>query len=651
MSLIESANFIQDFITKRQEEVNQNIDGVSNRAKRSAGDKLNFKVADRVSSPILGRISTGPLAEAGVTVATGLVKQITNQLISTGAKKIDAAVNKALGFPLRQTAQDLTDGYFAAVTLASTAHVEVIMEIARINARTIVKLIEQKNTLISEMKNDIEDIYRAMTTILRANPFFDDYFKQLLDAYSKILSSQADLKSVVKTLRNVHKYNKILHDRAITRLEAARGEMQPPSTVKVESMLKGIPLEEIADFFTQTPLGVAVVATVTGKKSGMEALAAALTIPVISARMGERYIRYTSLTVEINLLITHFITALDEFISQYKRNDNIDQAAINHIQAGISQLDTLLSDMKVQLFPATPKKSQLYQAEVTTAATGWILRLDTTIEWLKNNPAKTAESLDVTGESVSRYRKAVATLEAIGDIKHGLATLTVKEAQEDLVKTTALVGKLLLQANVVIATQTPPQDIKLMVFQLRDIFSAASDLDKKIVDALTPFINTPFELLNNANKVVNQLLKISKDLGLDRATDLLQKADIKSFYAMNAQTATYTGAAVVGLDTIIGALRAKPGATDSDVQKCQVIRDDVARRNETQKVESQRSSATSTDRYVAKQKLALASDEADADSAKNVANQQDPEISNGPVTQANKVVARANGNRLNMESQ
>lgn len=651
MLQIESISFIQDFINKRRDTVNELISGTSNKAKKFAGDKLNFQVANRVSHPIIGRISTGPLAEAGVTAATGYVNQLTDRLISIGLKKINEELSTKFVYPLRQTPQDLMDGFFATVALASTAHVEIVMELARSNARLTVEKIKQKDILITAIKKDIEDIYRAMTTVLRADPFFKDYFDKLLDAYAKILSSQTDLRSVVKTLRNLHKYNKILFDRAIVRLEVARNEMQPPQTVKVYDMLKGTPLEEIADFFTETPLGVAVVSAVTGKKSGEEALAAALTIPIISARLGEKYVRYVFLTVQINTLIQHFMTALDEFITQYKRNDNIDQAAINHIQAGINQLDTLLSDMKVQLFPDVKKTSQLYQAEVTTAATGWILRLDTVIEWLKNNPARTAASLDVTGESVTRYQAAVKALKDIGNLKHGIATLTVKEAQENPVKTTAAVGKLLLQANVVIATQTPPQDIKLMVFQLRDTFSAAITLDSKIISALTPFINTPFELLNGATKVVNQLLKVAEDLGLERATELMKYCDLNGFYAMNAQTATFAGAAVVGLDNIIGLLRSKPGATDNDVQKCQLIRDDMARKNETQRVESQRSSAASTDRYIAKQKLALASDEADAASAINVAKQQDASIENDPVTKAENAVSRANGNRLNMESQ
>jgi hypothetical protein len=71
--------------------------------------------------------------------------------------------------------------------------------------------------------------------------------------------------------------------------------------------------------------------------------------------------------------------------------------------------------------------------------------------------------------------------------------------------------------------------------------------DTEIINILNTFINTPIPLEDLLNQIQAGLIKMLKDLGLDKAADLLQSGDFKSFFNMNGKNATYIGAALEAL--------------------------------------------------------------------------------------------------------
>jgi hypothetical protein len=149
--------------------------------------------------------------------------------------------------------------------------------------------------------------------------------------------------------------------------------------------------------------------------------------------------------------------------------------------------------------------------------------------------------------------------------------------------------------------------------------------------------------------VTNQLLKFTKDLGLDRASDILKKADFTSLFNMTGSTATYAGAGVAGVTAIIVALQGNPNTSQSDISTLQQTRTNMQTQVAAKQVESTRSSSSSADLYVAQQTQTTDANIQQAESAKAVAQNADPTIGEtDQLQQAQLSVGAANGNRFNL---
>ena len=574
-------SFIDDLITSTDSDTDKSTKSATNRGKVSSDGKLDGAAVNKNATFSMQALSSSPIALMGVDVANSVVTSVSQSLVS--------AVNKTVAGALKDV-RSVTDTVFTAFALAATAEVEVIMELARGNAREIVKLINQKDQLIKELQDELNALFNAVTLLLNSQPYFTPYLKNLILAYQKITDADKQLKSVVSVLKLNKFYNDREFNRALTLLQDAQKLILPDSAVNVSEIRSTFLLE-----------GANTI------NSDKKALAAAAAIPGISANIARKMVSYVGVTGNINLLLTLFSAAFGEFIAAYKRNDNIDKATLNHLQSAIDQIESLLQDMGVILFPTDgSNKSILYPASVTTSATVWGTKLFPIIEWLKFNPGQASKQLDLTGESVSRYKAAIVRLNSMGDRRVGLATLSVSAAHEDALATGRAAAKVLFSANTVLATSKDSgNNTKTQIKQFKDLLSAAQGLDNDIKNALSSFIQTPSNLLGGAAKIVSSLKSLASDLGMDRATDLLAKADLKNFFAMTPETATYIGAAVFGVREILKAVDKNPNATDQDRQKLEKVSDDFSRQNSVKKIEAARRSTNSTDLFV-KQKKANA---------------------------------------------
>lgn len=661
MSLFsDGLSFVDDFVANSSNELNESISGASNRSQVSALDQAGNDATDRVQKPAFDRLESNPVVNMGVDTLNEAVTTLSQQLLINGTKKLENAANEAVGFPIRKTVQNTTDVVYTAIGLASTAQVEVLMELARSNARLIIEQIEAKNELIKELEAEIKALNNAVMIILNSQPFFTAYFDDLIKAFFLIRGANTSLKSVVSVLRSVKRFSTFGYNKAIDDLEKALALILPDRSEELAE--RGVTADDIR-------LDTFLLETI-GRPENEEALAAALAIPGISAKIGELLALYTLRTLAINGLIILFLNSLDEFIKAYERNDNIDQATINHITAATDQLDKLLADMKVILFPTDGReKSVRYPAEVTTSATAWGIRLAPIIEWLKINPGKASQELDITGESVKRYLKSVEDLKKIGNQVVGLAELPAKEAQEDIKKVPTIIGKLLLRANTVLAantinvknvagtgidldTTTTPFLIRQQFVQANDFMRAARQLDNKIEAALEPFINTPFELLEGADRVVNQMVGIMDDIGFDRGADLLRKADIKGFYESNSKTLTYVGAGAAGLGLIIKGLgdpTAESEVTDQEFEKVSELKSELDRKSDVKQVEASRSGAATKEAFINDKKVEHERNEKLGREAKLVAQKHDPDIKDSPIDNVKSTVGKALGDKFNFK--
>jgi hypothetical protein len=568
---------LNSFTVQNTLETTLAIRNAKSRDRVSPSGKVIGSVKDSLVSSALGTLGNNPIIASGVDVLANVLETAANDLVNTAIKDVSGAIK-----PL-QTAADV---YFMIVSLVTTGEVEILMEIARGSARSILATLDQKDRLITEINTEITALFNAVSTVLNTQPFFTSYLGKLIEAFSKINTANHRFKSVVSVLTTKHFYNSVEFEKGFSELEAAEALILPDPTADV-SKIRSNTLQEGSN-------------STAHAKDG---LAAAASLPGISANIARKVVIYTELTLKIDGLISLFLTALTDYINTYKRNINVDQSTINHINSGTVRIDSLLAQMGTVLFPGgTSNKNIAYSAQVITSANAWGIELAGIIEWLRVQPGKASKQLDLTGESVRRYNAAIELLKTFNSITVGSAILKVTESQEDALNTGMQVVRALFNANTILATTKDTSNIKFELKRLLDLFQAARQLDASIRGALMPFVTTTNNLTASAAKVVNNIISIADKLGLDRAGDFLRSANITGFFSINADLSTYIGAAIAGVRGIINTVSSSPNGTDQDREKLEALQSNLSRKNAVKKVEAARGSTNTIDSFVADKK-------------------------------------------------
>lgn len=520
----------------------------------------------------LTELAANPIANMGMDMIGEVLTTLYQDLINQAMDKLGSELSNIT---------KVVDSFFMLFALATTAQVEVLMEMARGNAKLILKKLDEKDKLIKEIQDEIVALNNALAVLTNSAPFFKDYLVKLIQAQQLIDSSNRQLKSVSATLKFAQFYNQRQYDKAVASIQTARDLILPDRSVKAEEIRQGDLMNGSISFANYK-----------------KALAVALTIPGISAKIAEKFASYAEKTLEIDGLIVLFTNALNEYIAAYKRNDTIDQITIKHIKTATDQLDTLLNDMGVMLTPTDGRDaSPTYPYQVSASATVWGLKVVALLEWLKNQPGKGSAQLDLTGTSVELYQYAISKLNSTDDISYGSATLKVSESIEDVINTGKVVTYALFTANTVISKGYANKDIYRQMKQLRDLFSASKILDSRIREALLPFTTTKNNLTEGAGKILGNLSNLANSLGLDRVAGLISSCDVAGLLAVNAEIATSVGAAVFATNKIIEWAKEQPTTTDQDLEKITAVRDDLKRSETTKRIESSRSASNSIESY------------------------------------------------------
>jgi hypothetical protein len=568
---------IQDYLDNEDEQAAASTTAAQNRDTVSPQGQLKAQQTSAVTNNTTSALGNNPIAATGTDIINSTVTTATQSLVSGALAQASGALK-----PL----QTASDAFFTTLATISTASVEIAMELARGNARLIITNINQKEAVITQLKTEATALYNAVALILNSQPFFTPYLQKLVQAYQLITQADNELKSVVSALNPVNAnptFNGTLFNQAMALLNQAEALILPDPSANISSIRSGV-LSTASNSITQAK----------------NSLASAMAITGISAQIAKLMVQYASLTLEINTLIGLFLTALSSFISTYKRNSNVDNATINCINSGTAQLDALLAKMQPLLYPTNDVRGQVFfPVNVTSNATVWGIQLQAIIQWLNLTPASAATALNSTSQSVLLYNQASTLLNNQGNITNGFATLLATAAQENFLNTGNQVVQILFDANTVLATTQNPRNVLAEMQKFIDLMTASHILDQDIINALTPFINTPNNLAAGANKIVSGLASAANSLGFDRIGSLISKGDVGNLFTASATTATYVGAALSGVRSITAAVNKNPNATDQDVAALSTIDSDLSAQNAVKQVESTRSATDSTATFVA----------------------------------------------------
>lgn len=153
-------------------------------------------------------------------------------------------------------------------------------------------------------------------------------------------------------------------------------------------------------------------------------------------------------------------------------------------------------------------------------------------------------ALQLNFETVDVYRASVSSLKRMGTVNNGKSALVADEAKENSVAFMGQLFTFLLEATNAVVSSS----VRAEALSLCRSFIKRADLvesrDRDIATALTAFINAPIPFEDTINSIFNAIKKALSDLGLDRASDLLDSGEFEKFFKLNSKNATYVGAAL-----------------------------------------------------------------------------------------------------------
>jgi hypothetical protein len=523
---------------------------------------------------VRAKLATNPLVQMGTDTLNQMATPVVQSLVSQALSKVNLS-------PIQNAVQN----FFQAWATISTFEVEVAMELARNTARNILKELDAKDALLKDIQAQLVAIHNACAIILNSSPFLDGYIKQLIQAYTLMTNADRKFKDVVRVLQVRHRYQTLEFTSAMTDLQSAQALILPDRGVNVSS------IQAVKDYASAT----------IKRQTNKDALAAALVIPGLTLKLGTTLLSYVKSVTNINLLLNTYADALDGWIASFKRNDNIDQVAIDHINAGISQLDDLLASMKSQLYPDIDRYPDLnpagagYGTKLTSQATGWGIKLQAIIEWMRLNPKKGLETLDKTSNSVSSYLRSKTAIENMGNLSYTGGTFNCTQGREDVETGVRAITRLMLRVNTITATQQTKVQITAEFRAVGAYFTTSATHSTRLRSAISQFLSTTSSLQGPARQIIGQAYGIANKYGLDRVAGLISDGKIRELFNVTPDTATYAGSAVVGMNQVLSLVKAQPNATDAQVSKIENLRDNVERDKKAKEIEANRSYASTVD--------------------------------------------------------
>ena len=614
MSLTESVSALEEYLTKKNSEASKAVGSFSVTAKTGPVGSLTNSIKKSALSDIMGDLAENPLVQMGIDTLTQIVTTAVQQLVTDALKKINLSA-----------IENATQNFMQIWATVSSFQSEVAMELARNCGKQLINDLNTKKQLITAIRADITALHNACNLIVNSGNFMGQYVKDLIAAYDILNSANSNFTLVSKRLKSSDpSFLNSRYNKGLAQLQQAQTLILPDRNADVSS-IRG--LKDLVE-------------TTVNRQSNKQAVAALLAIPGITLTIGQNMIKYVSITVDINLRLTTFTSALSTWSTSFTKNKNIYKVASDHLDAGMSQLAQLLDEMQTILLvapgsaPVYDPASALFGVNVSASATMWGIQLQAIIQWMKLNPGVGAAQLDQTANSVKLYKQALKLIASYGDMSYSGGTLAISNGQEDYISSLKPLTTLLVRVNTLVATKNSKSSVISMFRPVDAMFKTSQQNIDRIAAALNPFLATEATLPGPAAKLLGDAYGVAQKYGLDRVAGLLTNGDIAGLFSVNPQNATFAGAALGGLNNIASAIRLNPDASDAQIAKIDKLRDVVQADKTAKEIEANRAYAANADAAQAKAKATIKSDKATIKPAIEAAKQIDAVAGTSPVDEA-----------------
>lgn len=625
MSLTDSVQQLEDYLNHTISSGNRLFTASANRSAAQPDGQLVSDLQKQTSSSTLDSLKNNPVVSTTIDTVNQAVTSIAQQVVTNAISKVNLT-------PI----QNATQQFFTLFASVTSFGVEVAMQFARNTGNNAIAAIRQKSDTATQLDAEIVALYNACALLLNGQPFFDQYLKNIIQALALIQQADVNLKSMVTALQNPNGpvYQARKFDLSVSQLTQAQNLILPNRGVDVSS------IRSATDF----------ISSVITRQSNQQAYAAAISIPGITLTIGKLILQYELQSVNVNAFLNTYLRALDDYIEGYKQSNSVNQATIDHLNAGISQIDALLVEMATILRQNTGSATDItFRAKLSSYGTKWGVTLAAIIAWLKLNPGAGSALLTQTSQSVAAYTRSVKLIGAIGDTKFTGGTVFVNGGEEDAFKgLIPIAARIMLTANTIVVTSSNSRaSVLAQARAVRNYCSTSKLIDGQIIAAITPFINTKTTLSGPVAQGVSTLIGFANKMGLDRIVGLLTNGDVKNLFAATPDTATYAGAAVVGINSILTTIKDSPNATDQQVSQIENLRDQVQREQKAQEVYTGRQAQFTEAQDNTAQQKKIDNSKTLVTTAKEAAKQVDADAANDPVNKTQVIMnAQVTPNQL-----
>lgn len=517
---------VSEHLSTKQAGIEKRRERLNKRSKKDSKALLPSMTAEEMGDKVWERVKNGPLKRFGKDYIASQISQNGSKIIKKLSEKVlnvDKFKQKVLT-PITEAYQSVFD----AIAITAIAKNEVMMYFIRMTAQKAVIELNNKKNVNTQLLAKIKELQAALEVLIDGQPFFNEYVARLRKALAYVWEAERDLVVVMNTLEinNTFMDKRFEHSKEL--LVLARQMVEPPEE-KNGSANIGINLK---------PEHLTIILSIP--KLVQEALALAKGYFIINAKANGLLLAFTLAYDQIQEASS---TMMSKFAYQKLKDLKVELSAI------ISSMSLRLNGVESSLtakpgFTPDPIKC-------STSALEWMLRINAAIEMYALVPTSGLKKMDRTNSAVKKYQDCVDRIKKLGDLRQGGAILTATEGREEIAQLERQLATYSLKVLAAIADQKYSSEIGDLTRVLELRLQLSITRDTEIISILTEFINAPLGITNDVKELGGSMQKMLRTLGMDRAADKLSSGAFGEFFGMNAKTATYAGAAIVGLQKIM----------------------------------------------------------------------------------------------------
>lgn len=576
-----SLNYVTEFVEKKEASLAEENDALDTLSDNQPTSVVKDGVNEEASAGAISRFEKTPLSQLGRDFISEQTVKNGNQILNNATGLLESGFTRVTGIPIRKTIEDAQKLAFNAVSAALTAKNDLMLYFLQQTAQAAIDAILEKRAIIEEVRVRHRYLYNALVILVAGNPFFAQYLRDLRQALTLMVAANNRFVNIRNTFVATDIFVSAQFNVAIQELQRAEDLLTP------------------ADHNPDVKFTNSGLLANVGVPSDSQQLALIMSIPQLVQDFLLAMNGYFAATLKVNALLLAFMTGLDAM--QSTTSKKLREYTISMMDSLLSKLQGLIGRMAIQI---NGDQTALLQPvpgftpdSVKTSAESlrWVLELRAIIEFAKFVPGKTLSDVNLSNAALQNYSKAVEQLKKMDGRTQGDAVLTATDGREEIGQLEQQAQLFAMKSLEAIIDANAPESVLALGRTVLARLDLSFTQDQEIERILREFVNQPLPFFDSLRKTADGIYATLENLGLDRAVDFLKSGKFEQFFNLNTKTATYAGAALVGI-----ALLKECAETTEDQQHLVQAEREIQRENKAKELLAQRNATVGFEQQKAK---------------------------------------------------